>query len=62
MYVLYSSKWDQTRIVGQERLLVDAWLETVSDDSNPASWSPLFSVVQLFRNLESVLSGICRKR
>ncbi|MEZ6152345.1 MAG: hypothetical protein R3C09_19770 [Pirellulaceae bacterium] len=38
--------------------MVDAWLETVSDDSNPASWSPLFSVVQLFRNLESVLSGI----
>jgi hypothetical protein len=58
MYVLYSTKWDKTRIIGQERLLADAWLETVSDDAHPASWPPLFSVVQLFRNLISIIEGI----
>ena len=58
MYPVYSSRWNKTRIIGQERLLADAWLESVSDDTSPVSWSPLFSVVQLFHNLIQILDGI----
>lgn len=60
MYVVNSTKWDASRVVGQERLLADAWLEAVSDDCSPTCWPPLFSVVQLLRNLVSILNEIDR--
>jgi hypothetical protein len=58
MYVVNSSKWDNSRIEGQERLLADVWLEIVADDCSPTCWSPLFSVVQLIKNLVTVMEEI----
>lgn len=58
MYVVNSTKWDATRLSGQERLVVDAWLEAVSDDCDPVCWPPIFSTFQLIRNLLSILEDV----
>ena len=57
MYVIYSSKWDANRAVGQERLLSDLWLELTADDTSPVHWPPLYSSLQLLVNLQAVNRG-----
>src|SRR5262249_53260081 len=60
MYLVNSTKWDPARVAGQEQLLIDAWLEAVSDDSAPVWLPPLFSTRQLLRNLLAILPDVDR--
>lgn len=60
MYVVNSTKWDTTRIIGQDRLAVDAWLEAVADDCDPVCWPPVFSALQLLKNLLAILEETSR--
>lgn len=60
MYIVNLTKWDATRIVGQEKMLADAWIEAVSDDCSHVSWPPIFSTLQLLRNLRNIIADISR--
>jgi hypothetical protein len=60
MYVVHFTKWESARIAGHEQLLVDSWLEAVADDTSPVSWPPLYSTLQLLRNLLAILPDVDR--
>lgn len=60
MYIVNLTKWDPNRIVGQEKMLADAWIEAVSDDCSHVAWPPIFSTLQLLRNLRNVIQDISR--
>ncbi len=61
MYVVNSTKWENSRLSGQEKLLADTWLEAVGDDGTAACWPPVFSCYQLFCNLLEILDEIGRQ-
>jgi hypothetical protein len=60
MFITASSNWQATQASGQERLLIDMWLELVSDDATALYWPTLCSTLQLLRNLRQTLEDIDR--
>jgi len=60
MYIVDPSRWDTSRDTGQARFVVDAWLEQVSDDVSHLFSLPLYSTLQLFRNLQRTLADVDR--
>ena len=60
MYIVFSSKWDANRAIGQERLVVDIWLELASNDGAPIYWGYVYSAFQLLTNLKSVMLDVER--
>ncbi len=60
MYIVYLNNWDLARCVGQERLLVDAWLELAADDVSPLHAGCLYSAFQLLTDLEGVVKDVDR--
>lgn len=61
MYIVEANKWKPELEIGQERLLVDAWLELVADDVSPLHGLPIYSGVQLLTNLAEILSRVDRQ-
>jgi hypothetical protein len=60
MFITDSRNWKPAMASGQERLLIDLWLELVSDDATALYWPPLCSTLQLLRNLRQSLEDIER--
>jgi hypothetical protein len=60
MFVVDSNKWHPELAPGQERLLIELWLEALATDTSPLCWSPVCSTFQTLRNLLAALREVER--
>lgn len=60
MFVVDSSKWHPALAPGQERLLIELWLETQAVDTAALYWPPVCSTFQTLRNLLTTLREVER--
>jgi hypothetical protein len=60
MFVVDSKKWHAEFATGQERLLVEMWMESAGNDTTCLYWSPLCSTLQTIRNVLTTLTDVER--
>ncbi len=60
MFVVDSNKWHAPLAPGQERLLIELWLEALATDTSPLCWPPVCSTFQTLRNLLTTLREVER--
>ena len=61
MFVVDSSKWHPSLAIGQERLLVELWLEALAPDTSALYWPAICSSLQTLRNLLATLQDVDRQ-
>src|SRR5437868_2083517 len=61
MFVVNSSEWRAELAQGQDRLLVELWLELASAYTTPLYCPPLCSTLQTLRNLLTTLQEVERQ-
>ncbi len=61
MFVVDSNKWHASLAPGQERLLVELWLEALAPDTSVLYWPAICSSLQTLRNLLAVLQDVERQ-
>jgi hypothetical protein len=60
MFVVDSKKWHPALAPGQERLLIELWLEALAADTAVLDWPPVCSTAQTLRNLLATLVEVER--
>jgi hypothetical protein len=60
MFVIDSKNWLSELAIGQERLLIELWLETLASDTSAMYWPPVCSTFQTLRNLMTTLQEVER--
>src|SRR5947209_7148587 len=60
MFVVDPKKWHPPLAPGQERMLIEMWLETLAADTAPLDWPPVCSTFQTLRNLIAALQEVER--
>lgn len=61
MFVVDSSKWPPSPAPGQERLLIELWLEALASDTSAPYWPAICSTLQTLRNLLTTLQEVDRQ-
>jgi len=61
MFVVDSKKWQGAPASGQERLLIELWLEALASDTTALYWPPICSALQTLRNLLTTLQEVDRQ-
>jgi hypothetical protein len=61
MFVVNSSKWPPSPAPGQERLLIELWLEALASDTSAPYWPAICSTLQTLRNLLTTLQEVDRQ-
>lgn len=61
MFVVDSSRWPPSPAPGQERLLIELWLEALASDTSALYWPAICSTLQTLRNLLTTIQEVDRQ-